>query len=138
MKAYIRDALKGETSWWRPALVCDFGTEARLFFEKNNGKLTDKRTGKIYAPEAKWTKLLYKINQTHELLVEGSRVTWQFNGSYVKEEWPTTKRRIIRCDPFIYYVKPEDDSLSFDIEEDDSDLIKAIIAFYLKTLTKSE
>ncbi len=89
---------------------------------------------KIYGPDGTWSKQLYRLGEASQLLVDTRGTVRLFNDAGVTEEWPTTHRRILRCGPFVFHVKPEDDSLSFDLlGQEELDILQAIIAFHLMT-----
>ena len=139
MRAQIRFAKKGEFKGWIPPLVCVFGEDVRFIFMQGSHELIDVLQSEPYKPKTRFFggSYIYQITETKSLCVTIEGGNWLFNGQRACEEWPTTHRRQFRCGDHVIDVKPEDDALSFLVTNDESDFMKAVIAFYLKVGTPS-
>jgi hypothetical protein len=134
MKAQIRFAKKGEFKGLFAPLVCVFDEKVRFIFVSGSHVIIDVFRSKSFEPKQPLfsNSYIYQISESNSLCITSGSGNWLFNDQCVCEEWPTTHRRQFRCGVHVFDVKPEDDTFSFLVSNDDSDLIKAIIAFYLK------
>lgn len=59
---------------------------------------------------------------------------WYFDGHPLREEWPTTQRRILRAGERVIKVRPEDDTLSFDFTGETPPHDLAVMALLIKAM----
>lgn len=125
--AHFRHSTRKEyDSFLRPQ-VCAVGDQ--LFYACRSWEMEIEQviTGIKVRPRGNFSHHFYEFPDGQTLEVELHQGRWLFDGEGVKETWPIPLRRDLVCGTRVFRVKPEDDTLLFDISAGGPDWVVAVM-----------
>lgn len=129
--AHFRHATRKEyNSFFRPQ-VCAVGEQ--IFYAYRSWRLEIEQvvTGIKIKPQGNFVHHFYEFPDGQTLEVEGKDGRWSFDGIPVQETWPIPLRQDMVCGARVFRVKPEDDTLFFDVAKEELDWIVATMGMHI-------
>lgn len=132
MQAHIRMASRKEFPGLARPHVCAIGDYVHYVFRSWKYEVAIPSLDLVFRAGRRGNALVYALPDDTELSIDINRTGgWLFDGVAVHERWPTTQRREWVCGSQIFKVKPEDDTLLFDFDDQAPDLRTTLIGFYI-------